>query len=272
MLPACAIVPFALQFIFQNMAEIGLESGEQLRLAGEEEGGITMKLEELEPVVSFAIPPLDPRVKLYMRRCAEREIPIQGYSGRGGAQYASLAVYFGSLLFWGEGSEDLFEAVEGALHGGNDDSALRADYAYDGVSKRYLLLRAGRRGGIPKTCSEISEGAVRALEDAIAAHMNRPIAEARLERSERYADKGTLFEGEFTFLEGLVGFGAVPVPIKGDLQDVIHLGFGAVGASERHDTGLLRGLVRDFAKTAHADGDFRARMYEIWLFGAGEAE
>ena len=254
------------------MAEIGLEGGEQPRRTRGEEGGTTMKLEELEPVVTFAMPPLDPRVKLYMRRCVGREIPIQGYSGRGGAQYVSLAAYFGSLLFWGEGSEDLFEAVEGALHGGGGDSVLRADYAYDGASRRYLLLRAGRCGGIPKTYSDISEGAVRALEDAIAAHMDRPIAEVRLERSERYADKGTLFEGEFTFLEGLVGFGAVPVPIKGNLENVIHLGFGAVGVSERHDTGLLRGLVRDFAKTAHADGDFCARMYELWLFGADDAE
>lgn len=183
--PACATAPSGLQFIFQNMAEIGLEGGEQPRRAGVEEGGTIMKLEELEPVVSFAVPPLDPRVRLYMRKCVGREIPIQGYSGRGGAQYASLAAYFGGLLFWGEGSEDLFEAVGGALHGGGDDSALRADYAYDGVSKRYLLLRADRCGGVPRTCSEISEGVAWALEDAIAAHMNRPMSCLRRNLSSR---------------------------------------------------------------------------------------
>lgn len=230
-----------------------------------------MKMEELEPVVMFAMPPLDPRVRLYMRRCVGRGIPVQGYSGRGGAQYASLAAYFGSLLFWGAGSEGLFEAVKSSLHGG-DDSVLRADYAYDGASRRYLLLRAGFCGGSPEPYDSLPEDAVHVLEDAIVAHMDRPMAEARLDRSERYADEGTLFEGEGVFLDGLVGLGAVPAPIKGDLEDVVHLGFGAVGVSERHDTELLRGLLRDFSGWAHVGEPHYARVYERWIFGAGAEE
>ena len=79
----------------------------------------------------------------------------------------------------------------------------------------------------------------------------------------------SLFEGEPVFLDGLVGFGAVPVPIGGELEDVAHLGPRAVGVSDRHDAELLRGLVRDFAAWAHAGEPHYARVYERWIFGDG---
>lgn len=232
-----------------------------------------MKLEELEPVVMFAVPPLDPRVKLYIGRVCGREVHLQGYTDRAGAQYASFAAYFGSLLFELPGCEGVFESVAGCLHGGGDpEPVLRADYAYDGASGRYLLLRAGFCEQIPEPHDTLPDDAVRLIEDAIAAHMGRPAIEAKLGRSERYASDAALFEGEGSFLEGLVGFGAVPVPIKCGLADVPGLGIGAVGLSERHDAELLRGIVRDFCCWAYGEGSLYARMHEHLLFGSAEGD
>lgn len=110
-----------------------------------------MRLEELEPVTMFAVPPLDPRVRLYLDRSAGRPINLQGYGDREGAQYASPVAYFGSLLFFCPGDEEAFGAVAGVLGGGDagdddggddckagDGPVLRADFAYDAALLREL--------------------------------------------------------------------------------------------------------------------------------------
>lgn len=195
----------------------------------------------------FMVSPYDWRVGEFMRRMPGQELQVQSYIDKDGALYASPAVYFGATLFCARQDEEVTFAKEdfGVISG---EEILRADYAYQYETDETMLLRAGRPGEEPKTWNEMAEGTRKAMLEEVKAHIRRPYVDIVARQDEKIADESILFSGEKKFSEGLIGFGAVALPIRRELAETRDGNDmqAVVGFSEKHDAERIGKLIFDF--------------------------
>ncbi len=164
----------------------------------------------------FIVPPEDPRVGLLFEQ-VKSPAPTGGflYEARDGRAFASLGIYFGTILIYGDDAEagvgsDARDAVLGACDGDDGETA-RIDFAW--IDGNAFVLRAGVPGGRPVPYSELGEKALAALLDYVAGFMGRSYADVLMVREIVEAGDDILFEGEVRFYEGFIGRDLMPLEV-----------------------------------------------------------
>lgn len=182
-----------------------------------------MTYDDLDRIPCFIIPVDDARSVLFSERRIGRQIRARLFEGSDGVRRFSPDVYFGTMLTWpGDDERDyelIFDVINACESTASQDAfVVRLDYAYDCLSKEFVLLRVGTPKSAPIPYSELDPGVVENAERFIKRFMEKPHIDILAERQQAIGDGRILFEGEETFLEGFLGDSGLPLVLPEELE------------------------------------------------------